>query len=62
MTTWKCSSCGYTLSEIKPPEVCPSCKEPCEYLDVSCYIPGCGGPSSGNINTQVFQQNSDENV
>ena len=51
MSTWKCSLCGYTLEKdlkVAPPEVCPSCKEKCEFLDVTCYIPECGGPSAGN--------------
>jgi hypothetical protein len=39
-----------------PPNVCPSCKEKCEFVDVTCYIPECGGPDSGNIDPQVFQE------
>ena len=42
MTEWKCSSCGYTLTTDKPPEVCPACQQKCEFVDVSCYIPECG--------------------
>jgi len=26
--TWKCSHCGNTVVEIKPPEICPVCKVP----------------------------------
>jgi rubrerythrin len=40
--TWKCSNCGNTIVEIKPPEVCPSCKQKCEFLNVTCYQPDCG--------------------
>ncbi len=40
--TWKCTNCGYTLTEVKPPEQCPSCKEKCDFVDVSCYTPDCG--------------------
>ena len=42
MVEWKCSKCGYILSAEKPPETCPSCKEKCMFVDVSCYIPECG--------------------
>ncbi len=55
MTTLKCNKCGYTIETMSPPETCPSCKQKCEFVDVSCYIPECGGPDSGNINAKVFQ-------
>ena len=42
MADWKCQKCGYTLQKEVPPEVCPQCKEKCEFVDVSCYIPDCG--------------------
>ena len=42
--TWKCSKCGYTCTATPPPpETCPSCKEKCEFMDVSCYTPDCAG-------------------
>ncbi len=43
--TWKCPKCGYTLEteqHTAPPETCPGCKEKCEFVNVSCYIPECG--------------------
>ena len=43
--TWKCSNCGYTLdveAGAAPPSSCPSCKETCEFLNVTCYVPECG--------------------
>ena len=43
--TWKCPKCGYTLEaeqQAAPPETCPGCKEKCEFVNVSCYIPECG--------------------
>jgi rubredoxin len=42
MNDWKCSKCGYTLKADAPPETCPQCKEKCEFLNVTCYIPECG--------------------
>jgi len=45
-TYWKCTKCGYTLTEPQPPKVCPECKEACEFKDVSCYLPECGGVGS----------------
>ncbi|MBZ0157137.1 MAG: hypothetical protein K8I29_13105 [Alphaproteobacteria bacterium] len=56
MAAWKCNNCGNTIHADTPPDTCPSCKEKCEYVDVTCYIPECGGPESGNINTQVFNE------
>ncbi len=42
--SWKCRECGYTLSGSQPPEVCPSCGERCEFIDITCYTPECSGP------------------
>ena len=42
MAEWKCSKCGYSMTADAPPTECPSCKEKCEFVDVSCYIPDCG--------------------
>lgn len=39
---WKCSSCQYVLQAAQPPEVCPSCQQTCQFIDVTCYIPECG--------------------
>jgi ABC-type ATPase with predicted acetyltransferase domain len=58
MTIWKCNKCGNTIEKDIPPDSCPSCKQKCEYVDVTCYIPECGGPASGNINSQVFGESS----
>jgi len=41
MTLWKCSKCGYTIKQEKPPEPCPSCGEKCEFLNATCYTPDC---------------------
>ncbi len=54
MPVWKCSECGYTIDKDVPPTECPSCKKKCEFIDVSCYIPECGGSDSKNIDQQVF--------
>jgi rubredoxin len=43
--TWKCGNCGYTFdadAEKSLPETCPSCKQKCEFLNVTCYTPECG--------------------
>ena len=44
LITWKCTQCGYTYTAVQPAERCPSCGEKCEFIDVSCYTPDCGGP------------------
>jgi rubredoxin len=42
--TWKCTKCGYTYEAPQAAETCPSCREKCEFVDVSCYTPDCKGP------------------
>jgi desulfoferrodoxin-like iron-binding protein len=39
---WKCSNCKYVLQAAQPPEICPSCQQNCQFVDVTCYIPECG--------------------
>jgi rubredoxin len=41
MTRWKCQNCGYTLEAERPPEKCPNCQQPCEFLNHTCYTPDC---------------------
>ena len=48
---WKCSNCGNTIQAVSAPEQCPSCKQKCAFMDVSCYTPDCGGP--GNIDPRL---------
>lgn len=56
MEVWKCNKCGNTISVEAPPETCPSCAAHCEFVNVTCYTPDCGGPGSGNVNGKVFQE------
>lgn len=44
LTFWKCDNCGFLITASAPPNTCPSCKETCEFRNVSCYTPDCGGP------------------
>jgi rubredoxin len=53
MSQWECSNCKYILEDDLPPETCPSCKEKCVFLNVTCYTPDCGGP--GNIDPQLVK-------
>ena len=53
MAEWKCSNCGYQAGADTPPTQCPQCKEKCEFTDVTCYIPECGGPDSGNTDPRL---------
>jgi len=48
---WKCIDCGFVLQGATPPEVCPSCQGRCEFTNVTCYLPECGGP--GNIDPRL---------
>jgi rubrerythrin len=45
-THWKCTHCGYTMTADQPPLNCPQCNEACEFKNVTCYLPECGGPGS----------------
>ena len=46
LTFWKCSNCGFILTAAMFPEKCPSCKEKCEFRNVTCFTPECGGPDN----------------
>ena len=44
LTYWKCSHCGFLVTTGTPPNVCPECDQTCNFIDVTCYTPECGGP------------------
>ncbi|NLI82007.1 MAG: hypothetical protein GX443_10010 [Deltaproteobacteria bacterium] len=46
LTYWECESCGFIITAARVPEVCPECKAKCDFRNVTCYIPECGGPSN----------------
>ena len=50
-TYWKCGECGFLVTANMPPDECPNCKEKCDFLNVTCYTPECGGP--GNIDPRL---------
>lgn|GEM_PF-242806 len=56
MVVWKCSHCGYTLDAEQPPEQCPSCKEKCMFLNVTCYIPDCGAPDPRAVDERLSKK------
>lgn len=51
MTFWKCGNCGFRITAGSPPETCPNCKQKCEFVNITCYTPECGGP--GNIDPRL---------
>jgi rubredoxin len=51
LTYWKCAKCGFLITASIPPDVCPECGEKCDFLNVTCYTPECGGP--GNIDPRL---------
>jgi len=57
---WKCSNCGYTFEAAQPPERCPSCHEACTFLNVTCYIPECGGPGAGGVDERLGKKDGSE--
>ncbi len=46
MNYWICGDCNYVFKGEVPPETCPSCKTKCDFHDITCYIPECGGPDN----------------
>ena len=39
MNSWKCDSCGAQYDANEPPEICPSCGKPCEFREITNYVP-----------------------
>jgi rubrerythrin len=50
-TFWKCSKCGFLITAVIPPDTCSQCNEKCDFLNVTCYTPECGGP--GHIDPRL---------
>lgn len=40
MTYWRCSECGFTFIAAAPPDLCPECGVTCNFVNITCYIPG----------------------
>jgi rubrerythrin len=40
MTYWMCSACGFTFVASARPGCCPECGENCNFVNITCYIPG----------------------
>jgi len=51
LTYWKCAKCGFTFTAGSLPKACPECGEHCDFRNVTCYTPECGGP--GNIDPRL---------
>jgi rubredoxin len=51
LTHWKCGKCSFTFTAPSLPEKCPVCDEKCDFLNITCYTPDCGGP--GNIDPRL---------
>ncbi|MFP4427882.1 MAG: rubredoxin-like domain-containing protein [Desulfovermiculus sp.] len=44
LTYWKCQKCNFIITAPSPPETCPECGSNAGFVNVTCYIPECGGP------------------
>jgi rubrerythrin len=44
MTYWMCDECGFTMVAATPPDFCPECGAPCNFTNITCYIPELGTP------------------
>ncbi len=51
LTHWKCGNCSFSFTSATLPEECPDCKEKCDFKNITCYTPDCGGP--GNIDSRL---------
>ena len=51
VTHWKCGNCSFTFTAATLPEECPECSEKCDFKNITCYTPDCGGP--GNIDSRL---------
>ncbi len=51
LTYWKCAKCGFTFTAGSLPKACPGCGEKCDFKNITCYTPECGGP--GHIDTRL---------
>jgi rubrerythrin len=51
LSYWKCAECGFLLTAPSPPNTCPECGKNADFLNVTCYIPECGGP--GHIDPRL---------
>jgi len=40
MTYWRCSECGFTFVAATTPYFCPECSVSCDFVNITCYIPG----------------------
>lgn len=43
---WMCSECENIFQIEDLPQTCPSCQKVCTFLNVTCYVPECGGPNN----------------
>jgi len=60
--SWKCDQCGYILQADSALEKCPSCQINCTFINITCYIPECGGAESGNIDPQLAKNRKPEKL
>ena len=51
LSYWECGNCKRIVTAKAPPQSCPACKEKCDFKNVTCYTPECGGPA--NIDSRL---------
>jgi rubrerythrin len=42
LTYWMCIECGFTTVAGLPPDICPECEAPCNFKNITCYVPEMG--------------------
>ena len=56
---WMCSECEYIFETGELPETCPSCQKKCAFVNVTCYIPECGGPDNIDVRLVAARSKAD---
>jgi rubrerythrin len=49
LTYWMCDECGFTTVAGFPPDSCPECEAPCNFTNITCYVPDMGASDSHDI-------------
>ena len=55
---WMCSECENVFQSEIAPSACPNCSKICTFLNVTCFIPECGGPD--NVDMRLVAAKSAE--
>ena len=46
---WMCNECENIFQSVDLPQACPGCQKKCTFVNVTCYVPECGGPDNLDV-------------